>query len=53
MNMRIYQSRHREAYFVIVFVTAFLVALLVTGKPDYTISADLYDLILRYIMTIK
>lgn len=53
VNMRIYQSRHREAYFVIVFGSALLVALSVTGKPDYTISSDLHDLILRHTMTIE
>ena len=49
----IYQSGHREAYVVIVFVAVLSVALSFAGKPNYPISLNLYDLILRYIMTVK
>ena len=51
--MRIYQSWHCKAYFVIVFVPSLLVVFSLAGKSYYTISLDLYYLILHYVMTIK
>ena len=51
--MGIYQSRHRETYFVIVFMPTLLAVIAVADTSDYTISFDLNHLILCDVMTIK
>ncbi len=51
--MGVYESRHRESCLVIEFRPAPVAALCPTGDPNDTLSADLYEWILHYAVTIE